>query len=126
MSNKYAQLNDEGEVIQVVVLNEEEVGDMATITQLTLGRLKKISDNIGIGYFFNTEVNDFVSPKPHLSWILNKSTLEWESPIGSPPELKENEIVTTDSGYIISGYSWNEDLYQSDNTKGWVLNIPEL
>lgn len=125
MSSKYAKLNNENEVIQVICLNEDEVADMATITQLTLGKLRKITNNAGIGYVFNTTLNEFVPPKPFPSWILNNSTLEWESPLGAAPELTEEQTVRTEFGYVRSGYVWDEDAYQADNTSGWVLETPE-
>jgi len=125
MSNKYAKLNNENEVIQVICLNEDEVADMATLTQLTLGKLKKITNNAGIGYVFNSELNKFIPPKPYPSWILNTTTLEWESPIGNPPELTEEQTVRTVTGYIISAYVWDEEAHQTDNTTGWQLHTPE-
>lgn len=122
---KYAKLNNDNEVIQVIVLNEDEVGDMATLTQLTLGKLRKVTNNAGLGYVFNTTLNEFVPPKPFPSWVLNNSTLEWESPLGDAPELTDTETVINDDGYILSGYRWDEDAYQADNTTGWVLETPE-
>lgn len=124
-SAKYAKLNSDNEVIQVIVLNEDEVGDMATLTQLTLGKLKKIANNVGIGYVFNTTLNEFVPPKPFPSWILNNASLEWESPLGAAPELTDAQTVTNGDGYVLSGYRWDEDAYQADNTTGWVLETPE-
>jgi len=121
---KYAKLNNDNEVIQVIVLNEDEVGDMATLTQLTLGKLRKVTNNAGLGYVFNTTLNEFVPPKPFPSWVLNNSTLEWESPLGAAPELTDAETVINDDGYTLSGYRWDEDAYQADNTTGWVLETP--
>ncbi len=49
----------------------------------------------------------FYMPQPYTSWTLNTTTYLWEPPIASP-----NDGTTL--------YQWNESLYQSDNTKGWV------
>jgi len=61
----------------------------------------------GVGYTYDTSNDVFIAPKPYNSWTLNDSTYLWAAPITYP-----------DDG---EGYSWNETLYQSDNTKGWVL-----
>ena len=48
----------------------------------------------------------FYSQQPYASWTLNTTTYLWEPPITYPTDGKS--------------YDWNENLYQSDNTKGWV------
>tara|TARA_R110000787_G_scaffold16562_1_gene49996 strand:- start:121 stop:342 length:222 start_codon:yes stop_codon:yes gene_type:complete len=47
--------------------------------------------------------------KPFISWTKLENT--WRSPIAYP-------VDGVGIGYTI--YDWDEDLYQSDNTKGWV------
>jgi len=121
----YAKLDSNNIVVDVIHLNEDEVADMATLTQITTGRLKKVTNNAGIGYVFDVELNNFIPPKPYPSWILNTTTLEWESPLGDCPSLANEQTVTTDSGYVISGYTWDEDAYQADNSTGWVLRTIE-
>lgn len=121
----YAKLDSNNIVVDVIHLNEDEVADMATLTQITTGRLKKVTNNAGIGYVFDVELNNFIPPKPYPSWILNTTTLEWESPLGDCPPLTNEQTVTTDSGYVISGYTWDEDAYQADNSTGWVLRTIE-
>ena len=121
----YAKLDSNNIVVDVIHLNEDEVADMATLTQITTGRLKKVTNNAGIGYVFDVELNNFIPPKPYPSWILNTKTLEWESPLGDCPLLTNEQTVTTDSGYVISGYTWDEDAYQADNSTGWVLRTIE-
>lgn len=56
----------------------------------------------GIGYHYDG--TGFYPPKPFNSWTLNNTTYLWEAPLTKP-----------DGNYI-----WDENLYQSDNTKGWV------
>lgn len=53
------------------------------------------------GYFYSSELDAFIPPKPFESWILNEETCCWEAPI-SRPENNNN-------------YYWDEDLTQ------WVL-----
>jgi hypothetical protein len=49
-----------------------------------------------------------IAPQPYASWTLDKDTWQWNAPITYPDDDKD--------------YSWDEDVYQADNTKGWVLN----
>jgi hypothetical protein len=60
----------------------------------------------GIGYSYNTTLDAFIPPKPYASWLLNEETCLWDPPIARPDDE--------------SSYYWDEDLYQSDNTQGWV------
>ena len=60
----------------------------------------------GIGFIYDSDKDAFYEPQPYASWTLNNTTCLWESPIPTPDDLKN--------------YSWDENLYQSDNTKGWV------
>ena len=67
----------------------------------------------GIGFAYDKDKDAFIPPKCEESWILNETTCQWECPLPYPTD-----------GY---SYSWNDDLYKSDNTKGWVLeSVQEL
>lgn len=70
----------------------------------------------GIGFIYD-EINDvFYPPSPFDSWVISVDTnWVWQAPIDQP-ELTQEEI--DNNNY----YVWDEDLYQSDNTLGWVLN----
>ena len=59
----------------------------------------------GFGYTYDKDKDAFIPPQPYASWTLNETTCLWEPPITKP---------TTGL------YKWDEELYQSDNTKGWV------
>jgi len=59
----------------------------------------------GIGFVYDSIKDAFYEPQPYASWTLNEETCFWEPPITRP---------TTGHCY------WDEELYQSDNTKGWV------
>ena len=68
----------------------------------------------GIGYTYD-DVNDlFFPPQPHASHTKNTTTANWDCPISYPSVIDDgaDPVVWT---YMIS---WNETLYQSDNTKG--------
>jgi len=69
----------------------------------------------GIGFTYD-ETNDvFYPPKPYESWLISAETnWIWVPPLDKPENTEEN----FNNGL---GYVWDEDLYQSDNTQGWVL-----
>lgn len=70
---------------------------------------KALRKNFGaIGYTYDKNRDAFIPPKPEDSWTLNEQTCQWECPIPYPED-----------GH---SYDWKEDVYKSDNTKGWVLD----
>ena len=60
----------------------------------------------GIGFTYDETKDAFIPPKQFSSWTLNETTCLWEPPMPRPSDGKT--------------YRWDEDLHQSDNTKGWV------
>jgi len=65
------------------------------------------------GFVYDEERDAFIPPKPYDSYVLNEERCIWDAPI-EKPELSEEQ-------YSMQGmYIWDEDLWQSDNTKGWV------
>ena len=60
----------------------------------------------GIGFTYDKTKDAFIPPQQFPSWTLNETTCLWEPPIPQPSDGK--------------AYRWDETLYQSDNTKGWV------
>lgn len=130
----FAQLDENNVVTQVIIVSNEDTFDANGVEVEEIGiefckkllgentRWKQTSYNgnirvryAGVGYTYNEELDAFIPPKPYESWILNKETANWESPLGSIPESTEDNIATNNF------YFWDEDLYQSDNTKGWIL-----
>lgn len=67
----------------------------------------------GTGYYYDATNDVFYEPKPEGegSFVLNKTTWEWDRPVAKP-----NDGLP---------YKWDEDSYQADNTKGWVSILPE-
>ena len=61
----------------------------------------------GVGFTYDASNDAFIAPKPYNSWTLNNTTYLWEAPITKPDDGKP--------------YVWDETLYQSDNSKGWVV-----
>ena len=62
----------------------------------------------GFGFVYDSDKDAFYEPQPYASWKLNNTTCIWEPPIALPNDG--------------NGYYWDESVYQSDNTKGWVLD----
>lgn len=75
----------------------------------------------GIGFTWDSENNIFWPPKPHNSWIKHISTASWVAPIDKP-SLTTEQQSQNDANTNEWFYTWDDSLYQSDNTQGWVLN----
>lgn len=117
----FAQLDENNVVTRVIVVDnkdiidpqtgeEDEILGIAFCKKLLGGNWKQTSynDNIrvryaGVGYSYNEELNAFILPKPHASWVLNNETADWESPVGSAPELTEEQ---SEAGFR---YEWDEE-----------------
>jgi hypothetical protein len=83
--------------------------------QLGLDQSKAFRKNYaGIGFTYDANLNAFIPPKPFASWTLNTTTCGWEAP-SLPPVLTQEELNDSKK------YKWSEDLYQTDNSKGWQL-----
>ena len=65
-------------------------------------------NHAGIGYTYDEDRDAFIPEKPYASWILNEDTCIWKAPVTYPDDDKM--------------YYWDEDVYQADNTKGWITN----
>lgn len=63
----------------------------------------------GIGYIWDPINNMFYLPKPYPSWILNTEKARFESPIGDPPILTEEQFNNKQI------YVWDE------NNQTWNL-----
>ena len=109
----YAQINSEGIVQQVVVMDndlEANEGEKGCIDWLQANVASAIwiktsyNHNIrkqfaGIGHFYDSVKDKFISPSPYPSWVLNDDD-DWTAPIPAPDDVKE--------------YEWHEA------TKKWV------
>jgi len=63
----------------------------------------------GIGMIYDEDNDLFISKKPHASWTLNVAEARWQSPIGDPPELSEEEQLTHIYDWDESNGSWNKN-----------------
>ena len=127
--SSYAKVNENG-IVETVIVAESEFFD--TFVDDTPGKWIQTSYNTrggvhyepdsntpssdqskalrknhaGIGYTYDKTRDAFIPPQRFTSWTLNNTTCLWDPPIPQPSDGK--------------AYIWDEDLYQSDNTKGWV------
>ena len=114
----YAKVKN-GKVVNVIVAEPEffetfiddTPGEWVQTSYNTVGGVHKLGGTplrknfAGVGYTYDKTRDAFIPQKPFASWVLNETTCLWEPPIVKP---------TT------GNYEWNEELYQSDNTQGWV------
>ena len=63
----------------------------------------------GIGYSYDAGRDAFISPKPYPSWVLNKSTCQWEAPVPMPTDAG--------TGTPPKFYNWDEA------TTSWVESV---
>lgn len=128
----FAQLDENGMVIEVIVVSDQDTMDENGIEKEEIGikflqsmfgdhtKWKQTSYNnnirkhyAGIGMTYNESLDAFIPIKPFSSWILDEETCLWISPVPMP-ELTEEQI---NQGYF---YQWDEDSYQKENI-GWIL-----
>jgi hypothetical protein len=121
----FAKLDNENKVISVEVVNNNVIIDDNGIEQEQLGIdflntlydtaswYKQTSYNkafrknfAGINFTYDAGRDAFIPPNSFSSWTLNETTCQWEPPIPKPDDGKN--------------YNWNEVLYYTDNTLGWV------
>lgn len=122
----FAKLDNNNKVVSVEVVVDSVITDGEGVEQEQLGidflnnlygpgswykqtsYNKTIRKNFaGVGFTYDPSRDAFIPPNSFSSWTLNETTCQYDPPITKP-----------DDGNI---YIWNEILYYSDNTKGWVL-----
>lgn len=111
----FARLDQNSIVIEVLVVNNEALGDLPFPESEPVGiaflrslfgedtEWKQCSYNenfrknyAGIGNTYDSVLDAFIAPKPHPSWTLNTETCRWKSPV---PRPKDGKI-----------YTWDEDV----------------
>jgi hypothetical protein len=93
----FAEVDENNVVLQVIVSDskewcEQNLGGLWVRTYYgTNGKTYA-----GIGYNYDRNTDNFISPQPYSSWILDNS-LFWVAPIPYPTPSNENHV-----------YTWNE------------------
>ena len=107
----FAKIVD-GKVTQVIVAEpdffetfvDSSAGAWIQTSYNTHGNVHKLGGTplrgnyAGVGYTYDATNDAFYAPQPYLSWVLNKSTWLWESPIPRPTDGKLyiwNEATTS-------------------------------
>ena len=67
-----------------------------------------------IGGIYDKEKDIFCAAKPGADWTLDEDLI-WQPPIPHPK--------VHDDTFDLEIFEWDEDLYQKDNTKGWVYTL---
>lgn len=94
----YAYINEDGIVTSVIVGKDEgedgidwEAYYGAKRTSYNtrggvhqLGGTPFRKNYAGIGYYYDSQRDAFISPKPFPSWVLNEETCLWEAPVSKP------------------------------------------
>ena len=118
----YAQINSDNVVVNVLVMDndmETNDGEQACIDWLQANVhaddwvKTSYNNNIrkqyaGVGFTYDSSKDKFIAPQPYASWALDSSD-DWQAPIAMPDDASADKK-----------YSWDEDVYQADNTKGWI------
>ena len=119
----YAQVNSDNVVVQVLVMDndmETNQGEAACIAWLQdkvhADAWVKTSYNnnirkqyAGAGFTYDSSKDKFIAPQPFASWALDSDD-DWQAPIALPDDASDD-----------IHYTWDEDVYQADNSAGWVL-----
>lgn len=113
----FAQLNENNEVIQVIVVHNNEIlengieseakgiafcrsllGENTNWVQTSYNNTIR-KNFAGIGYTYDVALDAFIPPKIFNSWVLNEQTCQW-----IPPKPKPNLVLEANQYYV-----WNED-----------------
>ena len=116
----FAQLNENNEVLQVIVISNNDILDQygnesedigiefckSLLGQDTLWKQTSYNASFrknyaGIGYTYDGTRDAFIPPKPYDSWVLNEGTCLWEAPVPYPTDGLD--------------YTWDESAIQ------WIL-----
>ena len=117
----FAELDENNVVLRVCVVDNAHVpSDMhingeTWCTNFWGGTWKQTSYNhnfrkqyAGIGWTYDSVKDKFLEPKPFASWSLDEND-DWKAPVEYPAD-----------GNNTNWYTWDESVYQGDNTKGWI------
>jgi|TARA_R110000822_G_scaffold188961_1_gene327985 hypothetical protein len=116
----FAEIGNDGIVISVIVAEQDFIDNYTTGTWVQTsynthggvhsdGGAALRKNFAGIGMVYDSARDAFYVSKPYNSWTLNDDSCLWVPP-----------IVRPDDTDVDKKYTWDEDVYQGDNTKGWV------
>ena len=94
----------------------------------SLGGTPFRKNHAGIGCTYDEDLDGFIRRKPETSkgtYVIDETTGAWKRPLPLPANAI---IYGTDDGLNRGAinYNWDETLYQTDNTQGWVVKTEDL
>lgn len=101
---KAALIDNQNNVLNVIVWD-----DTCSAPEGTTAVVLEDNARVEPEWVFDEINNRFMPPQPYSSWSFDENSFSWEAPIPKPNEEKF--------------YVWNEKLYQSDNTQGWLVVV---
>jgi len=131
----FAELDNNNKVLRVLVFDNADVdangGDQSetaatfcqTIVPFSTDGVKWVQTSYNnnfrkqyasMGFIYDSTKDKFISPQEYPSWTLDVND-DWQAPITYPTIVDDGQDPITFT-YLIY---WNEDIYQTDNTKGW-------
>ena len=131
----FAELDNNNKVLRVLVFDNADVdangGDQSetaatfceTIVPFSTEGVKWVQTSYnnnfrkqyaGMGFIYDPTKDKFIAPQEYPSWTLDVND-DWQAPITYPTIVDDGQDPITFTCLIY----WNEDIYQTDNTKGW-------
>ena len=109
----FAKIDSNNIVTQIIVaeqdfINSGAVGDSFLWVQTSYNNNFR-KQFAGAGHIYDSTKDIFIVPQPFASWDLDSSN-DWQPPIALPSDAS-----------LDKQYEWDEDVYQADNSKGWVV-----
>ena len=102
----------EDSIVTTVIVADQAFIDTQEGTWVETKKDGSIRKNYaGPGFTYDSVKDAFIPNQRWNTWILNESTCRWEPPIAEP-----NPNPDADGNH----YDWDDALYESDNTKGWI------
>lgn len=115
----FAQLNESNNVIQVIVINNSDCGDLPFPESESVGiayietflpghSWKQTSYNnnfrkryAGVGYAYSSEYDAFIPPKPYENWVFSVTDLEYVPPIPYPNDGKDYVWIQDTNQWVV-------------------------
>ena len=110
----FAQVKS-GTVINVIVAEQDFIDTIPSEENVEWIKTEP-SNYARIGGIYEKSKGVFCAAKPGIDWTLDSNN-EWKPPIPRP-NLYDDDLDLVD-------YIWDDDLYQKDNTKGWVFTLAD-
>jgi len=135
----FAKISEENEVLTVLYIENKLIEDENNVEQESIGQTYLETHNnwpahLWIRTSYNTSGNQhrdggtpfrgnyanagmkwypehdaFASAKPYASWVWNATHARWDSPIGGPPALTQEQLDDTNAnGDPVYRYDWDE------------------